>query len=49
MHLDGNETLTLLPGLFHLVFEEADGERVFVLTPGKSKVVPAGIGIDKSL
>ena len=49
MHPDGDETLTLLFGLIHLVFEEADGERVFVLTPGKSKVVPAGIGIDKSL
>ena len=43
MHPDGDETLTLLSGLIHLVFEEYDGERVFVLTPGKSKVVPAGI------
>ena len=43
MHPDGDETLTLLSGLIHLVFEDADGEHTFVLKPGASKVVPAGI------
>jgi len=43
MHPDGDETLTLLSGLIHLVSEEADGEHVFVLTPGKSKVILACI------
>ena len=43
MHPDGDETLTLLSGLIHLVFEEADGERTIVLKPGESKVIPAGI------
>ena len=43
MHPDGDETLTLLSGLIDLVFEDADGEHTFVLEPGASKVVPAGI------
>tara|TARA_B100000902_G_scaffold944_1_gene1242 strand:- start:238 stop:588 length:351 start_codon:yes stop_codon:yes gene_type:complete len=43
MHPDGDETLTLLSGLIHLVFEEADGERTIVLKPGESEVIPAGI------
>ena len=43
MRPDGDETLTLLSGLIHLVFEDADGEHTFVLKPGASKVVPAGI------
>ena len=43
MHPDGDETLTLLSGLIHLVFEEADGERTIVLKAGESKVIPAGI------
>ena len=43
MHIEGDETLTLLSGCIHLVLKENNGERMVTLTPGRSTVVPAGI------
>ena len=38
MHPDGDETLTLLSGLIHLVFEEADGEACHVAESLEPKI-----------
>lgn len=43
MHPDGDEALTLLSGQFDIVLDEAGGERIIPLTPGKSAIVPQGV------
>lgn len=43
MHIDGDETLTLLSGRIQLVLEEEHGEKRITLTSGRSAVIPAGV------
>ena len=43
MHIDGDETLTLLSGCIELVLKHDKGEKRISLTAGSSAVIPAGI------
>lgn len=43
MHIDGDETLTLLSGRIELVLKHDKGEKRICLTAGSSAVIPAGI------
>lgn len=43
MHVDGDETLTLLSGRIELVLEDGSDEKRITLTPGHSAVIPAGV------
>ena len=43
MHIDGDETLTLLSGRIELVLKHDKGEKRISLTAGSSAVIPAGI------
>ena len=43
MHIDGDETLTLLSGCIELVLRHDNGEKRISLTAGSSAVIPAGI------